>query len=75
MRLKVISEIQYKETTTNMSRKNIGSQYGATDLNDTLHAEQGDEKHPRNKQRMRQRVLQVQFDKNLSKTTARRKQL
>lgn len=63
MRLRLINEIQYKETSTNMDRKNIGSQYGATDINDTLHKPKQD---PRLLEKLRQRKLEL-LDANIKR--------
>lgn len=60
MKLRIISEIQYKEPCTNMLRKNISTQYGATDLNDTLHGLTGD---PRQKEKETQAALHAKYNK------------
>lgn len=63
MRLRLINEIQYKEPCTNMSRKNIASQYGVTDINDTLHKPTQD---PRLLEKQRQRKLEL-LDANIKR--------
>ena len=33
----IYTESQYKDTSTSMNRTQIGTQYAATDINDTVH--------------------------------------
>lgn len=50
MRLKTISEIQYKFVTTNMNRANVTGVYGVGSVNDLYH-KQPSHKHSRRKKR------------------------
>jgi len=68
MKLRLISEIQYKESSTNMLRKNLSTQYGATDFNDNLHQQSRD---PRRKERARQQSLQRQYQAIKAKRSQR----